>query len=370
MLSKWSQEQAWAWYENQPWIVGCNYVPSCCINATEIWQEDGFENVFPVMQKEIALAASIGLNSVRMLVPFRLWKVQRTGLLERLERFLELLATHQMTLMPVFFDDCERGPIESYSASVRLGVQPAPEPGWHGGAAPRPRDGSANPSYHLADDTQNWPFMEEFVKEIVAAHRTDPRIVAWDIWNEPGNTGAGGYGGIEKSAEAMASVFGWARAMDPVQPLTAGCWDYYQNRLEGDQFKPLTPIEALAVDLSDVVSYHYYGDYAHSVRLVESLKQYGRPLFITEWLHRPFRNFVHDHLPLFQREKIACYHWGLVNGKTQTHEPWDWIADWDLDFSQWQHDLFRSDGTPYRPDEIDLFHHLTRATNAAKEMMQ
>lgn len=370
MSSRWTVEEAWKWYDSQPWIVGCNYVPSCCINATEIWQEEGFAEVFAVMEREIALAASIGLNSVRMGIPFRVWRVQREGVNARLEQVLALLASHDMTLMPVFFDDCERAPAEHYSLEARLGKQPEPAPGWHGGFAPRFISDSANPTYHFADDPANLPAMAAFVKEIVANHRDDPRILIWDIWNEPGNTGAGGYGGVEKSSAAMAAAFGWARAMQPMQPLTAGCWDYYQDRMTAGRFKPLTSIEALALQLSDVISYHYYGDIAHSLALVESLKEYGRPLFITEWLHRPFQNHVSDHLPLFQREKIACYHWGLVNGKSQTHEPWDWIADWDLDFSQWQHDLYLPDGTPYRPEEIDLFRRLTRATNGTKEMVQ
>ena len=27
-MAKWSKEQAWEWYTNQPWLIGCNFLPS------------------------------------------------------------------------------------------------------------------------------------------------------------------------------------------------------------------------------------------------------------------------------------------------------------------------------------------------------
>ena len=32
---RWSVEQAWSWYQKQPWVVGFNYVPSTAANTTE-----------------------------------------------------------------------------------------------------------------------------------------------------------------------------------------------------------------------------------------------------------------------------------------------------------------------------------------------
>ncbi|MEA5015860.1 MAG: hypothetical protein VB099_15000 [Candidatus Limiplasma sp.] len=361
MRKQWTPKQAWKWYDSTPWIVGCNYVPGCCVNGIETWQEDGFEAVFSAMERELALAADIGMNSVRMGMPLPVWRDQRDGFLERLERVLALLHAHGMTLMPVFFDDCGRGPIERHCDAVQYGPQPQPTPGEHGGFPPPPQIQSQNPTYSMVDDPDNWPMMERFVKDIVGAYARDARIIAWDIWNEPGNSGSAGVGGVEKSLRPMELAFGWAREREPMQPLTAGCWDYYIDRMEGDAFKPLTPIERRALELSDVISFHYYGTLEHTRRIVEALRAWGRPLLITEWLHRPFGNLVQEMLPYYRREKIGCYCWGLVNGKNQTHEPWDWIKGWDLDFSRWQHDLFHGDGTPYDPQEIAVFRQTAKA---------
>jgi hypothetical protein len=361
MKKQWNEKQTWDWYERQPWIVGCNYVPSCSINTIETWQEEGFDTVFRVMEQELALAASIGMNSVRMALPWSVWLEQRDGFFERFNRFLNLLEKYAMTLMPVLFDDCGRGPVEFYSQKAVFGKQPTPVPGAHGGFAPRPYIDSANSTYSMVDDSTNWPVMEKFVKEIVGRYGQDARILAWDIWNEPGNSGSDGKGGVDKSIKPLKMVFDWVRDVMPAQPLTAGIWDYYIDRMENGRFKKPTAIEETALNLSDVISFHYYGNRANTQKIIESLKLWNRPLFITEWLHRPFGNTVAEMLPMYKNEHIGCYNWGLVNGKSQNHEPWDWIKTWDLDFSQWQHDLFYSDMSPYNETEVELFKTLTES---------
>ncbi len=370
MRKRWSKQKVWDWYNKQPWLVGCNYVPSSSINLIETWQEYNFETMLAEMEQELSLASSIGMNTVRMLLPFDVWRYQREGFLNRLEQFLKVLGSKNMTLMPIFFDDCGRCPEEFYTGEVTFGPQPEPVPGNHGGYPPREKIQSKNPDFHMADRKENWPLMEEFVKEIVGRYAADTRIIAWDIWNEPGNSGADGVGNVAKSMEIMEKTFAWVREMNPVQPLTAGCWDFYTNYDTESVTRILTPIEQKAMALSDVISFHFYGSLKRSQELVEALKKYGRPLFITEWLHRPLENFVEDHLPFYQKEKIACYNWGLVNGKSQTHEPWDWLQSWPLDFSQWQHDLFYNDKTPYKQKEIDLFMKLTKEANQKPAPLQ
>lgn len=47
--------------------------------------------------------------------------------------------------------------------------------------------------------------------------------------------------------------------------------------------------------------------------------------------------------------------WGFVAGKSQTIYPWDsWDRAYPTEPPVWFHDIFRADGTPYRPQEVEL----------------
>jgi hypothetical protein len=41
--SRWTEDQANAWYAQQPWLVGANFLPSNAINQLEMWQSDTFD---------------------------------------------------------------------------------------------------------------------------------------------------------------------------------------------------------------------------------------------------------------------------------------------------------------------------------------
>ena len=53
----WTKEKAWEWYNAQPWIRGCNYMPASAANRMDMWQEYGSEARFEEMDRELALAA-------------------------------------------------------------------------------------------------------------------------------------------------------------------------------------------------------------------------------------------------------------------------------------------------------------------------
>ena len=69
----WPKEKAWAWYNAQPWIRGVNFVPSDCVNFVDLWQEHGFEERFATAERELALAAETGFNTVRLFLQFEVW---------------------------------------------------------------------------------------------------------------------------------------------------------------------------------------------------------------------------------------------------------------------------------------------------------
>ncbi len=40
---KWPVEKAVEWYQTQPWLRGCNFIPSTAINQLEMWQAETFD---------------------------------------------------------------------------------------------------------------------------------------------------------------------------------------------------------------------------------------------------------------------------------------------------------------------------------------
>ena len=49
---------------------------------------------------------------------------------------------------------------------------------------------------------------------------------------------------------------------------------------------------------------------------------------------------------------MAAINWGLVDGKSQTIYPWDsWTKQYAGEPALWFHDIFRRDGSAYRPEE-------------------
>ena len=68
-------------------------------------------------------------------------------------------------------------------------------------------------------------------------------------------------------------------------------------------------------------------------------------------------------------KSVGAYNWGCVSGKTQTIYPRDsWKKTYTSEPPVWFHDIFRSDGTPYRPEEISFIRSvtLTKATKQAE----
>lgn len=328
----WTTEQAQQWYARQPLVLGCNYLPASAVNTTEMWQADTYD--LDGIDRELRLAAAAGLNAVRVFLQYWVWKADPLGLSARFAAFLDLAEQHGMLVVPVLFDDCAFAGCEPY-----LGPQRPPLPGVHNSGW------TPSPGFHAADDPAEREGLRAYAQHFVRSFGMDARVLFWDLYNEPGNSGRG-----ERALPLLRDVFAWARETRPGQPLTAGVWRWPE------------PGEAEweALRLSDVVSFHCYLDLEGTQQVVERLKSYGRPLFCTEWLHRPAGSRVSTQLPLWASNqtdnKIGSFCWGLCNGRTQTHLSWNAAENEAPDGpAVWQHDLFRSDGSPYDPEEIACF---------------
>lgn len=344
---RWPLQKAEQWYARQPWLVGSNYIPATAINQLEMWQADTFDP--KRIDLELGWAEGLGMNTMRVFLHDLLWQQDPAGLRKRIDRFLQIASKHKIRPLFVLFDSC-------WDPRPHLGKQRAPRPGVHNSGW------AQSPGAKALEDPAQYPRLEAYVKGIIGAFANDPRVLGWDLWNEPGNTNAGSYGKedppnkVELVEKLLPRVYAWARAAHPSQPLTSGVW-------AGDWSVPakLNPIERIQIESSDEISFHNYNDAGEFARRVEWLRQYGRPILCTEYMARPNRSTFQGILPVAKKDNIAAYNWGFVNGKTQTNLPWDsWKHPYtDRQPPVWFHDIFYSDGRPYREAEVRLIREMT-----------
>lgn len=325
--ARWAGNRAWNWFNSQPLPIGCNYIPVNCISYTEMWMGYAFDP--KLIDGELALAQGIGFNCVRVVLSYVVWKAEPEAFKHRFETFLELCHKHNIKVMPCFFDDCLGG---STVTDPVFGPQPAVVPGWYANGW------TPSPGHQRSVDPKLRPSLERYVKDIMTAHRDDARILCWDLYNEPGNAHMG-----NASLPLLEATFGWAREVNPSQPLTSGIWI------------KKSPISDFLETHSDIISFHDYQMPGALRERIEFYKALGRPLICSEWLNRPGNSTVAGCLPVFVEERVGALNWGLVNGRTQTNLTWGHRPGQPPP-KAWQHDLFHTDHTPYDPHELELFH--------------
>ncbi|MEE4194822.1 MAG: 1,4-beta-xylanase [Anaerolineae bacterium] len=355
-VTRWTSEQAQAWYAGQPWLRGCDFIPSTAINQLEMWQAETFD--VETIDRELGWAEDLGFNSMRVYLHDLLWLQDAKGFKQRINQYLSIAWKHGISTLFVLFDDC-------WNDHLRLGKQPEPVPGRHNSGWVK------SPGSAVLNDLSQWSRLEEYVKDIVSTFGQDERVVVWDVYNEPGNgfvdmlglsflKKIGAMVGaawkhlfVPSSSEMLLKkAFQWAREANPIQPLTAGLWLFAPSMANA--------INKTCVEMSDVISFHSYNPIEKTQKLVEKLKQYGRPLICTEYMARTANCNFKEHLPYFKQEKIAAYNWGFVSGKTQTIYSWQKQIPSGEEPDLWFHDILRKDGSPYRQEEVDLIREVTK----------
>ena len=318
-----SAERAWNWYRHQPWIVGFNYVPSTAANTTEFWSAETFDKT--TIDRELGWGAGLGFNSCRVFLQYLVWKADPAGLMNRLDQFLSIADQHGLSTTLVLFDDCAFG--DPPQTEPYLGKQRDPIPGmilpsW-----------TPSPGQQLVTDRTAWPQLEKYIRDIVGRFGKDRRVLIWDLYNEPGSSGMG-----SKSLPLAEATMLWARSVNPSQPLTIG--------VAGGP----AAMSRRQLELSDVITFHFYGDYNGLESHIAHFKKFSRPVINTAWMARPKGSRWETDLPLFKQEAVGCYSWGLVNGRTQCQFAWQ-DKQGGPEPTVWFHDLFHKDGAPYDPEE-------------------
>lgn len=346
---RWTDAEANAWYAKQPLPVGSNYIPDDAINQLEMWQAATFDP--KEIDRELGWAQGLGMNTMRVFLHDLLWEQNPDGFKQRMDEFLTIAARHHIRPIFVLFDSC-------WDPYPKLGPQHPPIPGVHNSGWVQ------SPGKVALMDAAQYPRLKAYVQGVVGAFGNDPRVLAWDVWNEPDNTNGGSYGKEEPKDKValvlklMPQVFAWARAEHPTQPLTSGVWQGNWSSLD-----TMSPMARVQITESDIITFHNYGWPEDFSARIHDLQQFHRPIICTEYMARGVGSLFDTILPIAVREHVGAINWGFVNGKTQTNLPWDsWQRPYVLEQPPvWFHDIFYPDGKPYREREVEIIREATGA---------
>jgi hypothetical protein len=344
---RWTQARALQWSKAQPWLVGCNFIPSTAINTLEMWQAATFDP--GTIDRELGWAEQLGFNSVRVFLHNLPWEQDSRGFLDRLDKFLTIASSHRIRPMFVMLDAC-------WDPSARLGPQRAPTPHVHNSGWVQ------CPDIEILKDRAKHATLKGYIQGVIRRFRGDERVLAWDLYNEPDIQNGKPYSDrepadkLDLTRDLLEKAFVWAREVSPSQPLTSA--PAQADNPAGE----LPAATRLALAESDVISFHDYGDLASLRTLVDALAPLGRPLLCTEYLARTSKSRLQTHLPFFKEAGIGAWNWGLVSGKTQTIYPWDsWEKKYTVEPQVWFHDILRPDGSEFDPAEVDFLRAVTGA---------
>ena len=180
--SKWTAEQANQWYDSQPWLVGCNFIPSTAGNQLEMWQAATFDTA--TINRELGWAAGLGMNTVRVYLHDLLYEQDSTGFYDRVDTFLKIASSHKIRPMFVLFDSV-------WDPFPKIGTQRTPAAHTHNAGWVQ------SPGKEVLLDSTQHPRLSNYVRGVVGRFRNDGRILAWDVWNEPENPNVSAYGNVE-----------------------------------------------------------------------------------------------------------------------------------------------------------------------------
>jgi len=346
---RWSQQKANQWYSSRAWLVGSNFLPSTAVNELEMWQADTFDPT--TIDRELGWAEGLGMNTMRVFLHNIPWQEDSKGFLTRIDQFLQIADKHHIQITFVLLDSV-------WNPYPKAGPQPAPTPHVHNSQWVQA------PGAEILKDPSRWDKeLKPYVMGVLTHFRNDRRIVMWDLMNEPDNDNPG-YKSTESpdkaklATELLAREWQWAREVNPSQPLTSGVW---KGDWSSDEV--LSPTTRLQLNNSDVLTFHSYDPPEVMKKRIASLERFHRPIICTEYMARPLGSTFAAILPILKEDKVGAYNWGFVSGKSQTIYPWDsWGKKYTGPPPVWFHDIFYSDGRPYREDEVQLIRKLTGKT--------
>lgn len=293
---QWTEKQAWDWEKKVGTIIGFNQPESAYPGMTNL--------------EILSKASDLGFNSVR----FWLKGEDVDAQIAYIKKMADEAESCGMTISPVlslqrkYFNDKE-------------------------------------------NEKENLKIVEEFVKTLIRPFANDERIVLWDIWNEPGfKTGDPE---TFREMEWVEKMVHWCREENLCQPITASIiWDPDRDAdVSSPTWEKRRQVEAM-MDLHNFHSYDCARNFGAEIdyTLDRIRKISNRPIVCTEAMIRVNGSSVQRTLPVFAREHVHVYLWGLYNND------WNWSVKWGRStydaFDPMFHDFLWADGDAYDAREF------------------
>jgi len=215
-----------AFTDTEHWM-GAEYTPAAAPGNGYWWQ--WYDDYEPSVIRELPmLKKHMGLTTMRVWLMYGVYAADKERLLTNINKFLTLAAKSNITVGFVFFGDC----FNHVGGSTTK--QCTPKNGYHNGCwMASPQDAErvgVNASNQFAK-------LKPYVTDIVTKFKEDPRVVWWEIYNEPNNNPSN----HNQSSWALGlrnAGYSWAKALSPAAPVMS-CWDDSNN--------------------TDIVDHHDYG---------------------------------------------------------------------------------------------------------------
>ncbi|MBR5627192.1 MAG: hypothetical protein IKW74_06190, partial [Thermoguttaceae bacterium] len=296
---RWTAQRANEWQARYPWIVGCNYVVSSAVNQLEMWQADTFDP--ETLNREFALAESIGLNTVRIFLHDLAWQQDPEGFKGRMDTVLQIAAKHHLWVLYTFFTNGGPG------VPIKIGKQPDPKPGVHNSGWLQ------SPGADVVNHPEKWGYLQDYVTDVLSSFAQDERVLCWCLYNEPENEYNNNF-----SLPLLRTVWKWGREVNPSQPFTAPIFLLPSAGNPRSRF----PICAFLGENCDIMNFHCYESPETVQKFISMLEDFHRPIICTEYMDRP-GNTLFNVTPILKNHNVGAIHFGLVNGKCnfQFHGP-------------------------------------------------
>lgn len=263
-------------------IRGANYVPSWASTSIGAWKNYDPEQT----DRELGYAERLRLNSVRVFLQYVAYEDDPAGFVRKLEDFVGRCDRRGIRPLFVLFDSC-------------FGDEPSmakiDSPTWVN-----------NPGFSRLGDR---PALERYVRSVVAPFRGDPRVLGWDVMNEP----MADFNHVTRAERDAIWDFvrhfcAFTKRIDPTHPITVGeaVVEYLQK----------------TAGHVDFLSVHSYAADAEGFKQDLDLarrygKSSGKPVVVTECGNPGAGQKYEMVFDVLGKEKLGFYFWELMIGKIQ-----------------------------------------------------